>query len=107
MAADHQYRDNDCYIPDGVPDSKYSEPRQRGLHLKLDELIRVTESARNKLLDLEDLTEEDLKRLKGSFTRLAATPENAHLQKAADELEVASEGIQEAKQNVAAAIGKA
>ena len=29
------------------------------LHLKLDELIRVSESARNRLLDLEDLTEAD------------------------------------------------
>jgi low affinity Fe/Cu permease len=74
------------------------------LHLKLDELIRVTESARNRLLDLEDLTDEDLKRLKGSFARLAETPDNAHLQKAADELDVASEGGQEAKQNVAAVI---
>lgn len=76
------------------------------LHLKLDELIRVTESARNRLLDLEDLTEEDLKRLKGSFARLADTTDDAHLQKAANELDLASEGIQEAKQNVAAAIGK-
>jgi low affinity Fe/Cu permease len=74
------------------------------LHLKLDELIRVTESARNRLLDLEDLTEEDLKRLKGSFAKLADIPDNAHLQKAADELDAASEGIQEAKENVAAVI---
>jgi low affinity Fe/Cu permease len=29
------------------------------LHLKLDELIRVSERARNRLLDLEDLTEAD------------------------------------------------
>src|ERR1700710_23533 len=42
------------------------------LHLKLDELIRVNESARNKLIDLEDMTEEELERLKGDFTRLAS-----------------------------------
>jgi low affinity Fe/Cu permease len=41
------------------------------LHLKLDELIRVNESARNKLLDLEDMTEEELDHLKGRFSRLA------------------------------------
>ena len=29
------------------------------LHLKLNELIRVSERARNRLLDLEDLTEAD------------------------------------------------
>ena len=44
------------------------------LHLKLDELIRVNETARNKLLDLEDLTEAELEHLKGSFTRLAGNP---------------------------------
>ena len=38
------------------------------LHLKLDELIRVSESARNRLLDLEGLTEAELEQLKGSFT---------------------------------------
>jgi low affinity Fe/Cu permease len=30
------------------------------LHLKVDELIRISESARNKLLDLKDLTEAEL-----------------------------------------------
>jgi len=77
------------------------------LHLKLDELIRVSESARNKLLDLEDLTEEELKRLKGSFTKLADIPNNARLREAADELDTRGDGIQEAKKNVAAvAVGK-
>src|SRR5215212_9277712 len=33
------------------------------LHLKLDELIRVTKSARNHLVDLEDLSEAELDRL--------------------------------------------
>ena len=42
------------------------------LHLKLDELIRVSESARNKLLDLEDMTEEELERMKGTFTKIAS-----------------------------------
>jgi low affinity Fe/Cu permease len=62
------------------------------LHLKLDELIRVSESARNKLLDLEDMTEDELEYLKGSFTRLAATtPDKVLLQKAADDLAAAGE----------------
>jgi low affinity Fe/Cu permease len=44
------------------------------LHLKLDELIRVSQSARNKLLlDLEDMTEDELEHLKSSFSRLAVT----------------------------------
>ena len=72
------------------------------LHLKLDELIRVSESARNKLLDLEDLTEEELKRLKGSFTKLASTPNKAALQEAVDDLETAGAEIQDAKAKVKA-----
>ena len=72
------------------------------LHLKFDELIRVSESARNKLLDLEDLTEEELNRLKGSFTKLASKPDNVLLQEAVEDLHAAGEGIQGAKEKVAA-----
>lgn len=42
----------------------------RSIHLKLDELIRSNEKARNSLLDLEDLSDEDLKRLAAEFRRL-------------------------------------
>ena len=41
------------------------------VQLKLDELIRVSTSARNKLLTLEDLTEAALDQLKKSFSRIA------------------------------------
>jgi low affinity Fe/Cu permease len=79
-----------------------------GIHLKLDELIRVSQSARNKLLDLEDLTEEELNRLKSSFTKLAGKPDNALLQEAVDDLDAAGGGIQGAKEKMAAvADGKA
>src|SRR5215472_12568894 len=47
------------------------------IQLKLDELIRANENARNTMLSLEDLTEDQLKRLKASFTRLAEVPGNA------------------------------
>jgi len=72
------------------------------LHLKLDELIRVSESARNKLLDLEDLTEGELERLKVSFTKLAGKPSDAALlSEAADDLDDADAGLQEARKKVA------
>ena len=74
----------------------------QALHLKLDELIRVSKSARNTLLDLEGLTEEDLKRLKGTFTKLASIPDNALLQEAVEDLDAAGDEIQGAKQKVAA-----
>ena len=72
------------------------------LHLKLDELIRATQSARNKLLDLEDMTEEELERLKGSFTRLASAPDGDLLREAADDLQTAGEEIEHVKQKVTA-----
>lgn len=41
------------------------------LHLKLDELIRATEGARNQLLNLEHLSDDELARLKEEFDRIA------------------------------------
>lgn len=41
------------------------------MQLKLDELIRAVEGAHNALLDIEDLTEEDLDRIKAGYERLA------------------------------------
>jgi low affinity Fe/Cu permease len=38
--------------------------------LKLDELIRALEGARNKLVDLENLSDDDLKKLQKEFQRL-------------------------------------
>ena len=40
------------------------------IHLKLDELIRVTKNARNHLVDLEDLSEAELEKLEKEFQRL-------------------------------------
>ena len=40
------------------------------IHLKLDELIRVIGRARNHLVDLEDLSEEELDRLQKEFEEL-------------------------------------
>jgi low affinity Fe/Cu permease len=41
------------------------------LQLKLDELIRTNEQARNRLLRLEDLSEDEMDHIKRSFSRLA------------------------------------
>jgi len=41
------------------------------LQVKLDELIRVTEGAHNALLDLEELEEEELARVRANYARLA------------------------------------
>jgi low affinity Fe/Cu permease len=42
------------------------------VQLKLDELIRTNVAARNRLLTLEDLSEQELDQLKESFSRIAA-----------------------------------
>src|SRR5262249_17143437 len=44
----------------------------RAFHLKLDELIRAHKGARNRLVDLEDLSEEELDRLHEQFLKLRA-----------------------------------
>jgi low affinity Fe/Cu permease len=44
----------------------------RAIHLKLDELIRASRGARNQLIDLEELADEDLERLHGEFQRLGS-----------------------------------
>lgn len=41
------------------------------LHLKLNELISATTKADNKLIDIEDLTEEDLGELKDFYIRIS------------------------------------
>jgi low affinity Fe/Cu permease len=42
----------------------------QAIHLKLDELIRVTKGARNMMLDLEHMDDESLKRLREIYERL-------------------------------------
>jgi low affinity Fe/Cu permease len=42
----------------------------RAFHLKLDELIRSINSARNKLIDLENCTDEELDDMQSEFERL-------------------------------------
>ncbi len=42
----------------------------KAVHLKLDELIRAIKNARNELVDLEDLSDEELKKLEGQFKRM-------------------------------------
>lgn len=44
----------------------------RAIQLKLDELIRASEGARNALLGLEDLSDADMRRIQARFTELAS-----------------------------------
>ena len=44
----------------------------KAIHLKLDELIRAHKGARNRLVELENCTDEELERLRKEFARLRA-----------------------------------
>jgi low affinity Fe/Cu permease len=54
------------------------------VHLKLDELIRAVNGAHNALLDLEELTETDLERLRARYEVLARTARGDLLRGVAD-----------------------
>jgi low affinity Fe/Cu permease len=49
----------------------------KAVHLKLDELIRALGPARNKLVDLEKLSDDDLKTLETEFEKLRKKAEGA------------------------------
>ena len=48
----------------------------KAMHLKLDELIRAIKNARNELVDLEELSDEELKKLEEQFRRTRKRAEN-------------------------------
>jgi low affinity Fe/Cu permease len=48
----------------------------KAVHLKLDELIRALKNARNELVDLEDLSDEELKKLEEQFKSMRERAEN-------------------------------
>jgi low affinity Fe/Cu permease len=45
----------------------------QAMQLKLDELIRVNEIARNSLINLEEMSDTDVERMKAAFAALAST----------------------------------
>ena len=44
----------------------------KALHLKLDELIKATRGARNHMIDLEELSDEQLQQLEAEYKRICA-----------------------------------
>jgi low affinity Fe/Cu permease len=59
----------------------------KAIHLKLDELIRSMQGARNSLLDLENLSDDDLERLEKEFQRIRRyVGEHGHMEDAVVEV---------------------
>jgi len=50
----------------------------KAVHLKLDEIIRAIKGARNELVDLEELSDEDLAKLENQFRRLRKLAEHTN-----------------------------
>src|SRR5205823_1646944 len=69
----------------------------KAIHLKLDELIRAIKGARNELVDLEDLSDEDLKKLEVQFERIRKRANGKHERRAAAELEEEVEEVEESR----------
>lgn len=62
----------------------------KAVHLKLDELIRAVKGARNQLLDLEHLSDEELKKLEEQFQRIRQRAEtDGDLSRRAEPVETA------------------
>jgi low affinity Fe/Cu permease len=55
----------------------------QAMQLKLDELIRVNEMARNSLINLEEMSEIDVERMKTAFAALASVDPASRLRSAA------------------------
>ena len=65
------------------------------IQLKLDELIRANQNARNMMLCLEDLSEDELRKVKATFETLAAAPAAAgHVVAATEQLRQAGDAVQ-------------
>ena len=61
----------------------------QALHLKLDELIRVNRSARNSLLNLEEMSEPEIEEAKRNFESLVVRDEASAERGEADDKELA------------------
>ena len=65
----------------------------KAIHLKLDELIRALHGARNNLVDLESLSEEELDHLAEEFSRFRERAHKAHASR--EQIERTQERIEE------------
>jgi low affinity Fe/Cu permease len=51
----------------------------KAIHLKLDEMIKATKGARNSLIDLDKLSDEQLKHLEESYKQICAEDDEANI----------------------------
>ena len=56
----------------GISDTELAEPDARAIHLKLEEIIRSIQPARNEMIDIENLSDEELQALSKKFEAIRA-----------------------------------
>jgi low affinity Fe/Cu permease len=75
LAAGNQHGDHNCHVSQVFLIQSTQSRDTQALHLKLDELIRVDNAARNSLLNLEEMSEADIEQVKTTFRRLIGPSE--------------------------------
>ena len=71
MAARHQHGHNHRDLSDGLPIQNTQNRDSEAIQVKLDELIRATHGCHNALLDLEELEDRELDRIRSVYGDLA------------------------------------
>ncbi|HVF51557.1 MAG TPA: low affinity iron permease family protein [Pyrinomonadaceae bacterium] len=64
----------------------------KAIHLKLDELIKATKGARNHMIDLENLSDEQLRQLEEEYKRICALGDEEEIP---DEVHAGHEAVKE------------
>ena len=70
LAINHKYGHDRRHFPDGFLIQNTQNRDAKATQLKLDEIIRAVSGARNELMNLEKLSDEDLTKLEKQFTRV-------------------------------------
>lgn len=105
MATGHQYRHNHRYILDGVYYPKSQNKESKAIQLKLNELIAASRLASNRMVDIEDLTEDELNVLHKFYKKLSDESEkdddihNSHSIDAADDLQMQKDQLRKSASN--------
>ncbi|HSP64407.1 MAG TPA: low affinity iron permease family protein [Pyrinomonadaceae bacterium] len=70
MATCHQHQHDDRNLPDGLSDSARAKQDAQAIHIKLNEIVAALQGASNRLIDVEDLTEEEIETLHRHYQKL-------------------------------------
>jgi len=76
VAISDQHRHDNYYFPDGVSNQRAQNKESLAVQLKLDEIVASLEGASNRLIDVEDLSEEEVENLRKHYQQLGKLLQN-------------------------------